>query len=57
MIYPKTNLSGRYVDENGAIWLDGFTKKIIKRKLRGLKDKEILGAKGKYSSLRFKKVI
>jgi len=55
MICPKTDLSGRYVDENGVIWLDEFTKKMIKRELRGLKDKEILVAKGEYSSFRFRR--
>lgn len=55
MIYPKTDLSGRYVDENGVIWLDEFTKKMIKRKLRGLEDKEVLGVKGEYSSFRFRR--
>jgi hypothetical protein len=54
-MYPKTDLSGRYVDENGVICLDEFTKKMIKRKLRGLEDKEISGVKGEYSSLRFRR--
>jgi len=54
MIYPKIDLSGRYIDENGVIWLDEFIKKMIKRKLRGLEDKGILGVKGEYSSFRFK---
>ena len=54
MIYPKTDLSGKYVDENGVIWLDEFTKRMIKRKLRVLKDKEIFGTKGKYNSIRFR---
>ena len=57
MICPKTDLSGRYIDENGVIWLDEFTKKMIKRKLRGLEDKEILGAKGEYNSFRFGELI
>ena len=40
MVYPKIDLSGRCVDKNSVIWLDEFTKRMIKRKLRGLEDKE-----------------